>query len=209
MVEGLIGKKIGMTQVFQEDGRVVPVTAIELGPCVVVQKKSIETDGYEAVQLGFVGSSPAKKINSPLRGHFQKAGVAPQRILREFKTLDSQEELQVGQEIKADAVFQVNEKVNVIGRSKGKGFQGVMKRHGFGGGRATHGSMFHRAPGSIGASAFPSRVIKGVKMPGHDGDQRVTVRNLEVVKIVPELNIILIKGAVPGHNGSYVLVKKK
>jgi large subunit ribosomal protein L3 len=209
MVEGLIGKKIGMTQIYREDGRVIPVTVIKVGPCVVIQKKLIEKDGYEAVQLGLMEERPVKKVTKPLRGHFLKANVAPARMLKEFKALVSMEEIQVGQEIKADAVFQVNEKVNVIGRSKGRGFQGVIKRHHFSGGGASHGSMFHRAPGSIGASAYPSRVIKGMRMPGHYGDARVTVKNLEVVRIMPEKNIVLLKGAVPGFSGSYILVKKK
>ena len=209
MVEGLIGKKIGMTQIYREDGRVIPVTAIKVGPCVVVQKKQIEKDGYEAVQLGLMEEKPVKKVTKPQRGHFLKANVAPTRILREFKALVSMEEIQVGQEIKADTVFQVNEKVNVIGRSKGRGFQGVIKRHHFSGGGASHGSMFHRAPGSIGASAYPSRVIKGMRMAGHFGDARVTVKNLEVIRILPEKNIMLLKGAVPGFSGSYVLVSKQ
>jgi large subunit ribosomal protein L3 len=209
MVEGLIGKKIGMTQIYREDGRVVPVTIVKVGPCVVVQKKQIEKDGYEAVQLGLMEEKPVKKVTKPQRGHFLKANVAPTRILREFKALVSMEEIQVGQEIKADTVFQVNEKVNVIGRSKGRGFQGVIKRHHFSGGGASHGSMFHRAPGSIGASAYPSRVIKGMRMAGHFGDARVTVKNLEVIRILPEKNIMLLKGAVPGFSGSYVLVSKQ
>lgn len=209
MVEGLIGKKIGMTQIFQGDGRVVPVTVIQLGPCVVVQKKSLERDGYEAIQVGLVEGRPPKKVTRPVKGHFLRAQVVPTRVLREFKPTVSLEEIQVGQEIKADGVFQINEKVDVTGKSKGKGFQGVMKRHNFGGGGSTHGSMFHRAPGSIGASAYPSRVIKGMRMAGHMGDAGVTVKNLEVVRIVPEKNIVLLKGAVPGYNGSYVFVKKK
>jgi large subunit ribosomal protein L3 len=198
-----------MTQIYREDGRVVPVTIVKVGPCVVVQKKQIEKDGYEAVQLGLMEEKPVKKVTKPQRGHFLKANVAPTRILREFKALVSMEEIQVGQEIKADTVFQVNEKVNVIGRSKGRGFQGVIKRHHFSGGGASHGSMFHRAPGSIGASAYPSRVIKGMRMAGHFGDARVTVKNLEVIRILPEKNIMLLKGAVPGFSGSYVLVSKQ
>jgi len=209
MVEGLIGKKIGMTQIFREDGRVVPVTAIQVGPCVVVQKKSLEKDGYEAIQLGLMDDRPVKNLNKPAQGHFLKASVTPTRVLREFRPLIALADIQVGQEIKVDAVFQVNEKVSIIGKSKGRGFQGVIKRHHFAGGGASHGSMFHRAPGSIGASAYPSRVIKGMRMAGHLGSDRVTVKNLEVVRIYPDKNIVLIKGAVPGHSGSYVLVKKK
>ena len=209
MVEGLIGKKIGMTQIFREDGRVVPVTAIQVGPCVVVQKKSLEKDGYEAIQLGLMDDRPVKNPNKPTQGHFLKANATPTRILREFRPLIALADIQVGQEIKVDAVFQVNEKVSIIGKSKGRGFQGVIKRHHFAGGGASHGSMFHRAPGSIGASAYPSRVVKGMRMAGHLGSDRVTVKNLEVVRIYPDKNIVLIKGAVPGHSGSYVLVKKK
>jgi large subunit ribosomal protein L3 len=208
MVEGLIGKKLGMTQIFHDDGRVIPVTVIQLGPCVVIQKKSLEKDGYEAIQLGLLEERPVKNVTKPLRGHFLKANAAPSRVLREFRPTKSMEEIQLGQEIKADDVFQINEKVIVIGQSKGRGFQGVIKRHNFAGGGAAHGSMFHRAPGSIGASAYPSRVIKGMRMAGHLGDSRVTVKNLEVVRILPEKNIILIKGAVPGYSGSYVMIKK-
>ena len=209
MVEGLIGKKIGMTQIFREDGRVVPVTVIQLGPCVVVQKKSMERDGYEAVQMGLAEKQAPRKVTKPQRGHFLKAQVAPTRILKEFKASGAMDDLQIGQEITADSVFQVNEKVDVIGKSKGKGFQGTMKRHNFGGGGASHGSMSHRAPGSIGASAYPSRVLRGMRMSGHMGDAGVTVKNLEVIRIDSEKNIVLLKGAVPGFNGSYVLVKKK
>ena len=208
MVEGLIGKKLGMTQIYRDSGEAVPVTAIELGPCVVVQKKSVERDGYEAVQLGLVEQRAPRRVTKARRGHFEKAAAAPTRLLREFRPTGRLDEIELGQQIKADDVFQIDERVTVTGRSKGRGFQGVMKRHGFSGGVATHGSMFHRAPGGIGASAYPSKVIKGLGMPGHLGDARVTVRNLQVVRIVPEKNIVLVKGAVPGHNGSYVLVKK-
>ncbi len=209
MVEGLIGKKIGMTQIFREDGRVVPVTVIQLGPCVVVQKKSMERDGYEAVQMGLAEAQAPRKVTKPQRGHFLKAQVAPTRMLKEFKASGAMDDIQVGQEITVDNVFQVNEKVDVVGKSKGKGFQGTMKRHNFSGGGASHGSMSHRAPGSIGASAYPSRVLRGMRMSGHMGDAGVTVKNLEVIRIDSEKNIVLLKGAVPGFNGSYVLVKKK
>ncbi len=210
MIEGLIGKKIGMTQIFDKDGKVIPVTAIKLGPCVVVQKRTVEKDGYEAVQVGFLEENKkVKKVTKPMMGHFKKAGVAPVKILKEFKPLVSLNDIKLGEKITFDKIFQINEKVDVTGRSKGKGFQGVMKRHGFHGGRATHGSMFHRAPGSIGASAYPSRVIKGKRMPGHMGDEKVTVKNLEVVGMYPDRNVVLLKGAVPGYSGSYVFVRKK
>ncbi len=210
MIEGLIGKKIGMTQIFDKDGKVIPVTAIKLGPCVVVQKKTVEKDGYEAVQVGFLEENKkVKKVTKPMMGHFKKAGVAPVKVLKEFKPLVNLNDIKLGEKITFDKIFQINEKVDVTGRSKGKGFQGVMKRHGFHGGRATHGSMFHRAPGSIGASAYPSRVIKGKRMPGHMGDERVTVKNLEVVGMYPDRNVVLLKGAVPGYSGSYVFVRKK
>ncbi len=210
MIEGLIGKKIGMTQIFDKDGKVIPVTAIKLGPCVVVQKKTVDRDGYEAVQVGFVEENKkVKNITKPMVGHFKRAGVPPVKVLKEFKPLVKIDEIKLGDKITFDKIFQINEKVDVTGKSKGKGFQGVMKRHGFHGGRATHGSMFHRAPGSIGASAYPSRVIKGKKMPGHMGDRKVTVKNLELVGMYPDKNVVLLKGAVPGYSGSYVFVRKK
>jgi large subunit ribosomal protein L3 len=211
MVNGIIGKKVGMTQVFAEDGTVTPVTVIKAGPCVVVQKKTVNTDGYEAVQLGFVDDRPPKRVNKPMQGHFQKTGqgAAPTRVLREFRLEagDDGEATKVGDKVLVDQ-FSENDVVNVIGTSKGRGFAGFMKRHGFGGGRATHGSMFHRAPGSIGASAYPSRVIKGTRMAGHMGDARVTVKNLEVVSVDAEQNLLLIRGAVPGPNGGLVIIKK-
>ncbi len=210
MIEGLIGKKIGMTQIFDEDGKVIPVTAIKLGPCVVVQKRTIDRDGYEAVQIGFVEENKKiKNITKPMKGHFKRAGVSPVKVLKEFKPLGNIDDVKLGDKITFDKIFQINEKVDVTGKSKGKGFQGVMKRYGFHGGRATHGSMFHRAPGSIGASAYPSRVIKGKKMPGHMGDKKVTVKNLELVGMYPDKNVVLLKGAVPGYSGSYVFVRKK
>lgn len=204
----LIGKKLGMTQKFAEDGSVVPLTVIKAGPCVVVQRKTKERDGYDAVQLGFVESDrKAKAVTKPREGHFKKAGIAPCRVLREFPLDAATESLEVGGAVKV-SVLAVSDKVNVRGVSKGKGFAGVVKRHGFGGGRATHGSMFHRAPGSIGQSAYPSRVLPGMRAAGHMGSDRVTVRNLEVVEIIEDENLLLVRGAVPGARGSYVEIVK-
>lgn len=211
MVNGIIGRKIGMTQVFDEDGTVTPVTVIKAGPCVVVQKKTVNSDGYEAVQLGFVEDRPPKKVTKPMKGHFQKTGqgAAPTRVLKEFRVdgLDG-EATNVGDKVLVGEQFSENDTVTIVGTSKGRGFAGFMKRHGFGGGRASHGSMFHRAPGSIGQSAYPSRVIKGTKMAGHMGDARVTVKNLTVVQVDSEQNLLLVHGAVPGPNGALVLINK-
>ena len=183
MVQGLIGKKLGMTQVFDDDGRVIPVTVLKAGPCVVVQKKTMASDGYEAVQLGLVEEQPAR-VNKPLAGHFEKAGVGATRRLREFGFTKSEEkEIAVGDQVLVQDVFAVDDRVDILGRTIGRGFQGVIKRHGFRGGRATHGSMFHRAPGSIGQSASPSRVLKGMRAPGHMGNRRTTVKNLKVVRV--------------------------
>lgn len=208
MVDGLIGIKVGMTQVFDESGIVIPVTVIKAGPCVVVQKKMKDRDGYEAVQLGLVEFVKPSRVNKPRGGHFKKANVPPCRILREFSYGGDEETPKVGDQILVGQVFQEDDQVNVLGTSKGRGFAGVIKRHNFHGGRATHGSMFHRAPGSIGASAFPSRVYPGMKGAGHMGDANVTVRKLSVVRIQEEENLLLVKGAVPGRNGGYVMVKK-
>ncbi len=182
MVNGIIGKKLGMTQIFDADGTSTPVTVIKAGPCVVVQRKTVSTDGYEAVQLGFVDEQSPKRINKPMKGHFAKAGIPPTRILREFRLNNGEEAASVGDKVLVDQ-FSENDIIDVIGTSKGRGFAGFVKRHGFGGGRATHGSMFHRAPGSIGASAYPSRVIKGTRMAGHMGVDRKTIRNLRVVRV--------------------------
>jgi large subunit ribosomal protein L3 len=201
---GIIGKKIGMTQRFSDDGSVVPLTVVKAGPCVVVQLKTVDRDGYRAIQLGLVEGG--QKSNRPMEGHFRKAGVAPCRVLREFE-VETEAEMKVGDSIKV-SVFHASDTVNVTGMSKGKGFAGVMKRHGFAGGKASHGSMFHRAPGSIGQSASPSRVLRGMRAPGHMGDARVTVRNLEVVDVIEDEDLILIKGALPGANGSYVEIVK-
>jgi large subunit ribosomal protein L3 len=208
MVDGLIGKKVGMTQVFDENGTVVPVTAIKTGPCIVVQVKSKDGDGYEAVQLGLVEFIKPSRVNKPKTGHFKKAGVPPCRILREFRSLDKEGSPKVGDQILVNQVFQPNDKVDILGTSKGRGFAGLIKRHHFGGGAATHGSMFHRAPGSIGASAYPSRVLPGMRAAGHMGSDNVTVQNIKVVRIQEQENILLVKGAVPGRNGGYVVIKK-
>jgi len=209
MVDGLIGIKVGMTQVFDEAGVVTPVTIIKAGPCVVVQKKSKEKDGYEAVQLGLVEFIRPSRVKSPRAGHFKKAGVNPCRIIREFGESAGDEAVKPGDHILAQQVFQPQEKINVIGTSKGQGFAGLIKRHHFGGGRASHGSMFHRAPGSIGASAYPSRVMPGMRAAGHMGNDRVTVKNLKVVRIEEQDNLLLVAGAVPGRNGGYVLLRKR
>lgn len=207
MVNGIIGKKIGMTQVFASDGTVTPVTVLKAGPCVVVQKKTVNTDGYNAVQLGLVEDKPPRRVNKPTEGHFKRAGLPPTRILREVRVDVSEESTNVGDKVLVD-VFREDDLVDIVGTTKGRGFAGFVKRHGFGGGRATHGSMFHRAPGSIGASAYPSRVIKGTRMAGHMGNVRQTTQNLRVVAVDSEKNLLLVRGAVPGPNGGYVLIKK-
>lgn len=206
MIEGLIGKKVGMTQTFDEKGNVIPVSVITAGPCTVIQKKSPERDGYCAVQVGLMNEKESKKMNKPQTGHFSKAGIPPTRTLREFRCSPT-EEIKEGDQFSVD-IFEAGEKVNIIGVSKGKGFAGVMKRWGFKGGKATHGSMFHRRPGSVGASASPSRVFKGTKLPGHMGHERVTVQNLTVVETDLEKNLLVVKGAVPGAVGGYLLIKK-
>ena len=197
-----------MTQVFQPDGQVVPVTALKVGPCVVVQRKTLAKDGYEAVQLGLVEFVKPNRVKRPMAGHFKKAGVEAARFLRELR-VDSRAEsdLKPGDRVLAEE-FQVAEKVDVIGSSKGRGFQGVVKRHGFSGGPATHGSMSHRVPGSIGQSSYPSRVFKGTRLPGRMGNSRVTARNLEIVEVNVDDNVILVKGAVPGPSGGYVVVRR-
>lgn len=208
MVDGLIGIKVGMTQVFDENGTVVPVTVIKAGPCVVVQKKTKDTDGYEAVQLGLVEFIRPSRVNKPKTGHFKKAGVPPCRILQEFRSGNGEESPKVGDQILVSQVFKAADKIDVRGTSKGRGFAGLIKRHHFGGGAATHGSMFHRAPGSIGASAYPSRVLPGMRAAGHMGCEFISVQNLKVVRIQDEENLLLVRGAVPGRNGGYVVLKK-
>ena len=203
-MKAIIGKKVGMTQIFDENGYVIPVTVIEAGPCTVAQVKSVETDGYEAVQLGF-GEIKDKHINKPEKGHFAKANVTAKKHLREFR-LDSIEGIKVGDELKAD-VFAAGEKIDVQGTSKGKGFQGVIKRHGQHRGPMGHGSMYHRRPGSMGATSTPGRVFKGKKLPGHMGRVTVTIQNLDVVRVDMDKNVILVKGSVPGAKGSILKIK--
>lgn len=206
MATGIIGKKLGMTQRFNEDGTVVPLTVLQAGPCVIVQRKTTDRDGYEAVQIGLVEAGRKNRANKPTEGHFQKAGVAPCRVVREFD-VDAADETKIGEAIKV-TVFSPADKVTVSGVSKGKGFAGVIKRHGFGGGKASHGSMHHRAPGSIGQSAYPAKVMKGMRLPGQMGNKRVTVKNLEVVEVIEDENLLLLRGAVPGTKGSYVEIVK-
>lgn len=209
MISGLIGKKVGMTQIVQDDGTVVPVTVVQAGPCVVVQKKTVNKDGYESVQLGFVEFIKPKRVTKGMTGHFKKAGTAPVRMLREIRLNGEGGEggPKAGDKVLCD-IFSAQERVDVIGTSKGRGFAGLIKRHHFRGGRASHGSMFHRAPGSIGASAFPSRVIKGMRMAGHLGNERVTVRNMRVERVDQENNLLYLRGAVPGPAGGYLVVEK-
>lgn len=204
MKKGILGRKHGMTQIFDEKGEVIPVTVIEAGPCVVVQKKTVETDGYNAIQVGF-GDVKEKKLTKPLIGHFKKAGVPFKRYLREFR-LDDISGYEVGSEIKVD-IFKPGDRVDVTGISKGKGFAGVVKRYGANRGPMSHGSKYHRRVGSMGATTDPGRTFKGKIMPGHMGHERVTIQNLEVVKVDPELNLLLVKGSVPGPKGSLLIIK--
>ena len=205
-MEGILGRKLGMTQIYVEDGTVIPVTVIQAGPCLVVQRKTVDVDGYEAVQLGLVEDRPVKKVTQPRAGHFKKAGVPPVRRVEEFQVGDG-DELKAGDEVKA-SIFEEKEWVDVVGTSKGKGYQGVVKRHGFAGGRATHGSMFHRAPGSIGSSAYPSRVFAGMRAGGRMGGDRVTVKNLQIVKVDAEQNLIYVRGAVPGPKSGTLQIRR-
>lgn len=205
MQKAIIGKKLGMTQVFSPEGKLIPVTVIEAGPCTVVQKKTVEKDGYEAIQVGFGEANP-KKVTKPLQGHFNKAGVPFKKTLKEFR-LEDISGYEVASEFKCD-IFAEGEKVDVTGTSKGKGYAGVIKRHGFARLKETHGTgPVHRHPGSMGACSTPSRVMKGKKLPGHMGNKQVTVLNLDVVKVDTERNLILVKGAVPGPKGSVVSVR--
>ena len=204
MKKALIGKKVGMTQIFDENGVVIPVTVIEAGPCVVAQVKTLEKDGYEAIQLGF-GEVKEKKVNKPEKGHFTKASIKPLKHLREFR-LDSIEGIKVGDELKAD-IFAVGDKIDVQGTSKGKGFQGVIKRHGQSRGPMGHGSMYHRRPGSMGPTSTPGRVFKGKKLPGHMGHVTVTIQNLDIVKVDMDKNVLLVKGSVPGAKGAILKIK--
>lgn len=207
-MSGIIGKKLGMTSIFDEKGESIPCTVIEAGPCYVAQIKTKERDGYEALQLAF-GEKRERLVNKPLAGHFRKAGIAAKKLLQEFRGFDVTK-FQVGSEVKVDAVFAKGDVVSVAGRSKGRGFQGVVKRHHFGGGSKTHGQSDRvRAPGSIGSSSYPSRVFRGMRMAGRMGGDRVTVKNLRVVQVIPESNLLLVFGSVPGHNDSYVEVHKE
>lgn len=207
MSPGILGKKIGMTQVFRPDGQVVPVTLLKAGPCVVVQRKTPAADGYDAVQLGLVEFAKASHVKKPAAGHLKKASADGVKFLRELRLEAGNGDMKMGDRVLVEE-FKPKDKVDVIGVSKGRGFAGVVKRHHFGGGEGSHGSMFHRAPGSIGASSFPSRVFPGMKMGGQMGSQRVTVRNLEVVQVDTDDNVLMVKGAVPGPNGCYVLVRR-
>jgi large subunit ribosomal protein L3 len=206
MVTGIIGRKIGMTQVFDPDGTVHPATVIKAGPCVVVQAKNAQTDGYEAVQLGLVEERPAK-VGKPLVGHYKKAGVPPTRVRREVSVAAGGDALKAGDQVLVN-IFANGERVDVVGTGRGKGFQGVVRRHHFAGGAATHGSMFHRAPGSIGASSFPSRVIKGMRAAGRMGGGRVTIHNLKVLRVDPDNHLLIVEGGIPGAPTGYVVVRK-
>ena len=205
-MSGLIGKKVGMTSIFDETGKNIPCTVIEAGPCVVTQIRSVDTDGYSAIQLAY-GEQKDKHTTAPLKGHFQKAGTTPKRRLVEFKTFEDEKSL--GDTVTVD-IFEIGDFVDVVGTSKGKGFQGVVKRHGFGGvGMQTHGQHNRlRAPGSLGASSWPSRVFKGMRMAGQTGNVRVKIQNLEVLKVYPEQNLMVVKGSIPGAKGSFVIVDK-
>jgi large subunit ribosomal protein L3 len=206
MVTGIIGKKVGMTQLFEQDGVVHPATVLKAGPCVVSQVKTVDRDGYEAVQLGLVESRPHKE-NKPTEGHFKKAGVPPTRVRREIRLKSGGEPVKAGDQINV-SIFADGERVDVIGTSRGKGFQGVVKRHHFKGGRMSHGSMFHRAPGSIGASSFPSRVVKGMRAAGRMGGGRVTIQNLKVLRVDPDNHLLILEGGVPGAPSGYLIVRK-
>ena len=207
MSPGILGKKIGMTQMFRADGQAVPVTLLKAGPCMVVQRKTPTTDGYDAVQLGLLEFIKPKRINKPTAGRLKKAGIEGAKFMRELPLGPGSDDLKAGDQVLVSQ-FKPTDKVDVVGISKGKGFAGVVKRHHFRGGEGSHGSMFHRAPGSIGASSFPSRVVPGMRMGGHLGNAQITVRNLEVIEVDTEDNVLVVKGAVPGPNGGYVLVRR-
>ena len=205
MNRGILGKKLGMTNAFTPDGLCIPVTVVQAGPCIVTQVKTEATDGYNALQLGF-GKKKASRVGKPLQGHFAKSGDGLFAFLREFK-VDNPDDYKLGQQISVE-IFEIGEKINVTGTSKGRGFSGVIKRHGFHGGKSTHGSHSHRIPGSIGCSAWPAKVIKGKKMPGHYGNEKKTMKNIQVVNIRPEENLILLKGSLPGHKAGIVEINK-
>ena len=204
-VTGILGKKLGMTQVLTDDGSVIPVTVLKAGPCVVVQRKTKESDGYEAVQLGLVEFIKPRRVNRPMTGHFKKSDVPPLRFLREIRLAEAVE-TKAGDKVLVEEVFKKDDKVDVIGVSKGRGFAGAVKRHNFRGGPKTHGSMFHRAPGSIGASSYPSRLWPGQRMAGQMGNVRVTARSLRVVEVDSDEHLLLVRGTVPGATGSYVTI---
>lgn len=204
MKKAILGKKLGMTQIFSEEGKLLPVTVVEAGPCIVLQKKTIEKDGYEAIQVGF-GEIREKLVNKPLAGHFKKANAQVKRFIREFK-LEDISSYEIGDEIKAD-IFEQGDKIDVSGVSKGKGFQGTIKRWGTHRGPMTHGSKFHRSVGSQGASSDPSRTFKNRKMPGHMGNRNTTLLNVMVARVIPEKNLILVKGGIPGPNKGLVLIR--
>jgi large subunit ribosomal protein L3 len=204
MIEGILGKKLGMTEFFLENGTAVVATVIEAGPCFVVQKKTAEKDGYEALQIGFEEAKP-QRVTKPMLGHFKKAGVSPLKYLAEFSAAAG--DYKPGDEIKAD-IFKEGETVDVVGTSKGKGFAGVMKRHNFAGQPASHGGMAHRRPGGIGSNTYPARVWKGLRMPGHMGSEKVTMQGVQVFKVDPDKNLIIIKGSVPGPRGGLVIIKR-
>ena len=206
MVEGILGKKLGMARIFDEEGNVVPVTVLEAGPCIIVQKKTVEKDGYQGIQMGFLPKRKTK-VTKPLLGHFEKAQVSCFYYLKEFK-VENIDAIEVGQKITVDE-FQPGDIIDVTGKSKGRGFAGVIKRYGFKRGPETHGSRNHRGPKSIGACAFPGRVIKGKKMPGHMGNRQVTIKNLKVIDVRPEYNLLLVKGAIPGGRNNLVIIKKR
>jgi len=205
MIEGIIGKKVGMTQIFTDEGKVIPVTIIKAGPCLVVQKKTEKETEVKKVQLGLVEDKKVKNVNKPMSGHFEKAKVPATKILREFVV--ESDEVKVGDTVKAD-IFEEKDRVKIMGITKGKGFQGVVKRWNFAGGKSTHGSMHHRRPGSVGMCAYPGKIIKGKKMPGRMGGKRRTIKGLQVVKVDLQNNLILVRGAVPGFNGNYVSILK-
>lgn len=207
-VTGILGRKIGMTQVFAEDGKVIPVTVLKAGPCVVVQRKTAATDGYDAVQLGLVEFIKPQRINKPRTGHYKKGGAPPVKLLREIRLIDAREEVKAGDKVLVEEIFKPEDRVDVVGVSKGRGFAGVMRRHNFKGGPASHGSQFHRAPGSIGASSYPARVWPGTRMGGQMGNKRSTARNLQVVRVDSEEHLLLVRGAVPGARGGYVMIQK-
>jgi large subunit ribosomal protein L3 len=207
MVDGILGKKLGMTEMFTEDGAMTPITVVQAGPCVVLQRKAKNADGYDAAQLGLLGDRRVRRASKAQQGHLKKAGVAPVRFQREVELGEGDSDTKTGDAVSV-GLFRLKERVHVVGYSKGRGFAGLVKRHHFRGGAASHGSMFHRAPGSIGASAFPSRVIKGNRAAGRMGNARVTARNLQVMKVDTEENLLWLKGSVPGPNGGYLIIKK-